>query len=193
MNGIQSESDRNAALAFVLHGHRKDSDALGFIPRAAIERYADLNWISFGHLNDELCSFCVFGIHKLGLKIYQIWTVPDCRRLAAAAAVLSHVHAVASAAGKKESSAWVAEDLLARYFWEEMGYQLAGLRSGGNARGRIHLHFKKSLVPSSPLSASESKLLQLIAHNFDGRNTSPDSAERITWQTHEGPLPKIVV
>lgn len=193
MSYIEGESSRETALAFVLHGHKKDSDALGFLPRCTIQRYADLGWISFARINGELCSFCVFGIHKKGLKIYQIWTIQDCRRLAAAAAALGLAHDKAEAAGKKISSAWVAEDLGARYFWEAVGYELIGLRSGGTSRGRIHLHFAKRITEPQPLSTSQLTLAELLRQTSQSTYQHQGEEVETTSRTLAAPSRKILL
>jgi GNAT superfamily N-acetyltransferase len=146
VNSIREEQNVRTVLNFLMHGQRKDSSALGFLPLVTLERYANSDWIYTARINGELVSYIVFGIHKAGLKIYQIWTVPDARRMTAAAAVIAAAEAAAARAGKKKSSAWVAEDLEAVKFWQQLGYTNTGMRTGGRARRRIHLHFERDII-----------------------------------------------
>jgi hypothetical protein len=141
-------------IRFAMHGQRQDSSALGFLPLVTLERYADRDWIQSCRINNELVSYIVYGLHRDGMKIYQIWTVKDARRMAAAAAVIAAAEAAAVAAGIKKSSAWVAEDLEAVSFWKALGYLLCGIRTGGNARRRIHYRFERDITESKRAPAS---------------------------------------
>lgn len=153
MNSISEEREVRTILRFLMHGQRQDSSALGFLPLVTLERYADRNWIQTARINGELVAYVVFGIHKEGLKIYQVWTVRDARRMTAAAAVIAAAEAAAIACNKKRSSAWVAEDLEAVNFWSALGYRNTGMRTGGRARRRIHLHFERDLTEVKRASA----------------------------------------
>jgi GNAT superfamily N-acetyltransferase len=146
VNSIKQEQNPRTVLKFLMHGQRQDSAALGFLPLVALERYAENEWIYTTRINGELAAYVVFGIHKEGLKIYQVWTVKDARRLTAAAAVIAAAENTAISRGKKKSSAWVAEDLEAVRFWNALGYRNTGMRTGGRARRRIHLHFERDLI-----------------------------------------------
>lgn len=132
---------------FVESEQKKNRDALGFLPRQAIEVYTDHGQIIPATCNGQLVSYCVFFDGQPGtrpkrdpydLRIYQLCTDYDARRLQHATQLVNRLYDHATANRFRRIRLWCADDLPANDFWQTLGFVHHGTRKGGNKRDRIH-------------------------------------------------------
>jgi hypothetical protein len=123
-------------LQYILSLARKHTDALGFIPRATVERYVEAGQALLARENEEPCGFLIFGNGWPRLKIYQACIQYDAQRRQRGLQLVGQVIALASERGCDAVSLWCADDLPANDFWRAAGFQLLRSKPGGHRRGR---------------------------------------------------------
>ena len=134
-------------VAYTCHLQRQYTDELGFLPKLAIRQYAQRNQILLTHENKEPCAYALYYDGRNGnrprldpftLRIHQLCTQYDARRLAHATRLINQVYDIAKTGHFNRIRAWVAQDIQANDFWKAVGFQLKGTRQGGRRRNRLH-------------------------------------------------------
>ena len=128
----------SAPVAFAESLARKNYEAIGFIPRPRLEWYADRGQLLTAEENGEPAGFLVFGGGWPVLKVYQACVQYDARRREHGLALVGRLTRIALRRGCHAIALWCADDLEANAFWRAAGFQFAGRRDGGRARGRVH-------------------------------------------------------
>jgi hypothetical protein len=153
-----SEMSRERQVLYCDSLAKKNSEALSFIPRPMLERYADSGQILMAFENGEPCGFLIFGNGWPILRVYQACIQYDARRRASGRQL---IHRLVNIADRRQCGAislWCASDLDSNSFWRECGFSLTGTRQGGVRRGRIHNHWHLQIAPhlfaSAPLPAA---------------------------------------
>ena len=151
------------AIAYAIAQQRKHSDELGFLTRQAIEQYAARGQLILSHENADPASYAIFFTGRNGnrprldpytLRIHQICTQYDARRITHATQLVTRVVDVANARGFHAIRAWVADDIPANQFWKAIGFEIVATRRGGRRRKRTHnlwlLHLQPTLFTDIP-------------------------------------------
>lgn len=125
-----------SVVPFVVALRRKNTDALGFIPRARLESYEASGQIITARENGDLCGFLVFGATPPIFRIYQACVQYDARRRAHGFSMVGELIRRAHAAGADAVTLGCADDLAANEFWREAGFVFVGSRVGGRRRKR---------------------------------------------------------
>jgi GNAT superfamily N-acetyltransferase len=133
------------SVGYVVDLAKKHTDAIGFIPRPRLERYAECGQMALEYENGEPCGFLVWGNGWPVLKIYQACIQYDARRLEHGAALVARVEREAVRRGCSAVSLWCASDLEANLFWDAVGYRAAATKQGGERRGRKLIRWVKAL------------------------------------------------
>lgn len=159
MNGshIGSTEVRQARLAdlpFIDHLHRRENDAIGFWPRAALEGKIAKKEAFVGRINGEATSFLLAtpfyrGNPRQG-AIYAACVQYDARRRAVATSLIEAYLATLDPEALSVSL-WCNSELEANLFWACRGFEPQGYRYGGSARPRKHILWQKALRPGAPL------------------------------------------
>lgn len=132
---------------FARHMQRSNTDSIGFLTNEALTVYADRGNILPAIENNQLVSFCLFFDGPAGkrprndpfdLRIFQMCTDFDARRLQHATRLLNQVIDFGQANGYDRIRLWCAQDLDANDFWSTCGFNKVGERLGGNRRSRVH-------------------------------------------------------
>ena len=186
MRNILTDVDSTTTIRFIVHEGRKGTNSIGFLPASCIARYQELGWINSVRHRGQLIAFCVYGIHKNGLKIYQIWTVEDGRRMTAASAAIAAAEEHAKAQKKSSANCWVAEDLESVKFWQSMGWINDGMRTGGIRRRRLHLHFSHQIKSEGDESASPPAQSELTLHTKTDLHQRLAEVKKIVLRSKEG-------
>lgn len=129
-----SEADLN----FVLHWMRKEHDALGFMPREAVQTKLARGDVVVATENGELAGYCLFGksyAHARFIRpIFQACVDFDARRQKLGLELVGAVERDAVEQGQSLVRLWCRASLPANVFWKAAGYELAGQREGGAKR-----------------------------------------------------------
>jgi len=132
------------------HLARQMTDELGFLPRTALEWYADQGSVWRIRENDWPAGFVVLRrdySHEPRLAgIIQAAIDFDSQRRHLGLALVAHAAREAAAAGKAVLQCWCAADLPANEFWSAAGFTMAGRRPGGQSRKRDLLLWRRPLT-----------------------------------------------
>lgn len=138
-------------LRFILGEMAKATNALGFIPRAGVERHAKRKRAAIVERNDDRLGYAIFSLSRQRptVTINQCYVRADAR-------LIEHGRALVSALREKwphrRLQCSCAADLAAVIFWSQLGFTRAGVRTRANARGRAIIEFKlPALVPDPEL------------------------------------------
>lgn len=115
---------------------RKNSEALGFLPLSALDKYAAAGNVWLQYENDEPCGYLVFGYGYPVCKVVQCCIQADARRRDGASRLIEALVSRCNAAGYSAISLRCADDLEANGFWQAMGFVFTGQELGGQRRGR---------------------------------------------------------
>ncbi len=143
---------------FVIAQQALHREELGFLPACAIREYHLRGQIITATENGELASYALYfdgrngnlpRLHPHTVKVHQVCTQYDARRITLATKLLSHIEQRAKIHAFTRIAAWVAQDLPANLFWESAGFCIADQREGGRKRRRVHNLWVKQL-PQPP-------------------------------------------
>lgn len=173
-------SRRREALAFVLDGRRKDREALGFIPEAGIRRHEAQGKIALLAFGNEPLGFAVLGGRKPVAKVEMLWVRNDARRIEHGRILLDFVEHVCAARGFECLRARVAEELEALRFWPAIGFLATAIGPGGARRGRMLVHFERSISATLRQSLEGATSSRAVAYGLPNRSTFlPASEQRV--------------
>ena len=136
--------------------HREE---LGFLPACAIREYHERGQIITATENADLASYALFfdgrngkrpRLHPHTIKVHQICTHYDARRIALATELLRQLELRATRRNFTTLAAWVAQDLPANAFWNAAGFTIEAQRDGGTKRKRKHNLWVKHLPRPLP-------------------------------------------
>jgi ribosomal protein S18 acetylase RimI-like enzyme len=115
--------------------HKKNSDALGFIPRSRLESYERNGQILIQKEGGDECGYLIFGKGWPYLRIYQACIDYDVRRQKHGFSLVSKL---VKEAGKRHEKILLRcrENLEANIFWEAAGFSLLRSEPGGKRRNK---------------------------------------------------------
>ena len=148
--------DHADLLKYIESLQAKNSDALGFLPRSAFERYKDDGQLFLGLLNGEPCGYVLAGSGFRGvLRLWQVCIQYDVRRRLYGAMLVAAVDKYGEDLGCIRSEVHCASDLTANDFWASVGYVLIETHAAGRARKhRRHINiWSKPLFPVIPATS----------------------------------------
>ena len=171
---------------FVESEQNKNRDALGFLPREAIATYTQHGQIIPATENGQLVSYCVFFDGQPGtrprrdpytVRIYQLCTDYDARRLQHATQLVNRLYDHATANRFERIRLWCADDLPANVFWRTLGFEFKGTRLGGAKRDRQHNLWILPLPPKlwTPKGAN---VVRPVAKLYTAHQTQPSPFRR---------------
>lgn len=118
-----------------------DKNALGFLPASVYEDAADSENLLVAVVpNSGLNKYSghlLFGGRFPHGKIYQLYVTPEFRKKSVARALIDKLVEWMERCNFLSISARVAEDLPANVAWEALGFELAGVKTGGSSRKRM--------------------------------------------------------
>lgn len=139
------------SLNYVVDLARRNTDAIGFIPRPKLEKYEQAGQILTGYENDEPCGFLVYGNGYPLLRVYQACIQYDARRREHGFALVRDLETRAAHRGVEAISLWCASDLEASEFWRAAGFERVGTKLGGARRARSLSCWRKIMpAPAQP-------------------------------------------
>ena len=145
------------AVAYAVAQQKRHSDELGFLPRQSIEQYAARGQLIISHENEDPASYAIYFTGRNGnrprvdpytLRIHQICTQYDARRITHATRLINRIMDVGYAQQFHSIRAWVADDIPANDFWKAVGFTIVGTRKGGRRRNRRHNLWTFDLMPT---------------------------------------------
>jgi len=141
------------ALRWILSEAKKGTKSIGFVPLEGLERASAAGRVHIAFENDDPVAFCVWGPSRsrLVIRLYQVWTRNDARRLLHASAILETLSANAGRQAFVELACWCAADLESTAFWLALGFKENARRPGGG--GRVHVNFVRPIKKGRPLLA----------------------------------------
>jgi len=149
-------------LAFELALAKRFTDAVGFIPREALEHYAALGGVIRARENGEPAGFMAATLsvknHARTAQIYQAAIALDAQRRHHGLALLAAISDLARSRGSRTLQCWCASDLEANLFWHSAGFSQRGTRTGGTSRKRVHLLWQLALVGELPAAHAKLEL-----------------------------------
>lgn len=169
--------DVATALRFVISGAAKDTDAVGFIPRAGVERHHAAGRLALLIWNQEPAGFALWGGKRDEGKIYQMWVPHDARRHEHGRLLADAVGRFAAYAGMRSLQARVAADLPCCAFWAAIGFMPTKIAPGGARRGRVVVTFHREAISSPSEQTRAARALAVApclpmypaAHHSQGR------------------------
>jgi GNAT superfamily N-acetyltransferase len=178
---------------FARHMQRTNTDSIGFLTDEALREYGNRGNIIPAIENDQLVSFCLFFDGPAGkrprndpndLRIFQMCTDYDARRLKHATRLLNKVIDFGHANGYHRIRLWCAQDLAANDFWSTCGFTKVGERLGGNRRNRYHNLWHLPIVDfPSPSAAIDAATFLHIP----GRKLTQTKTQHIKFGTLRNP------
>lgn len=127
-------------LTYVLSLHKRNADALGFLPRAAFETYLDRGCITLHTSNKDPTGYFLSAPQRSdpgALHVYHACVQTDARHLDHGRRLLAAALITAARAGLSRISLRCRDGLPSNAFWHACGLRLAALRPGGLARGKL--------------------------------------------------------
>jgi hypothetical protein len=133
---------------FLDHLQRKHHDAIGFLPRVALERAIGLGWVMLALENGEPAGY-VYGQSPYQRRkdvaiIYQAAICFDARRRLLGTALVESLVARFPPT-VRQVCLWCAADLDASLFWSALGFAAVACRDGARSTGRRHLFWCRGL------------------------------------------------
>ena len=138
-------------LTYVESLMRKNYNALGFIPRTAIDRHDQLGQLWLQYENDEPCGYLIFGSGWPVCKVWQCCIQIDARRQQSASQLMQSLITKCEDAGYSAISLRCADDLESNSFWSAFGFHFVKQSQGGMSRGRKINHWVFDLENSKQL------------------------------------------
>jgi hypothetical protein len=130
-----------ADLAYVVHLQKRHGDALGFIPRAALEEKIGRGQIWLATENDEPAGYLHHGSLAVPeVRIFQAAIQYDARRRHLGMALVRDFVGRATTAGAQGVSLRCLSFLDANAFWKELDFDLHATEPG--ARGTLNVWTK---------------------------------------------------
>lgn len=136
---------RPSTVSYIVALARKESEAIGFLPRPRLEQYVQNGQVAIAHENGNLCGFLVWGNGFPILRIYQACIQYDARGMAHGAQMVGRLERAATARGYSAIQLRCANDLPANSFWRALDYDLVSTINGGATRRRTLNVWSKSL------------------------------------------------
>ena len=127
-------------LTYAIHLGQKEFDAIGFLPKVALQEYNDRHQIIPAVINNEPAGYALFydgrngnppKRHPATIRIHQIAVQDDARRVLIATDLIRQVIAQPRLHHFDYLEAWVAFDLPANAFWHALKFDLIAQRLGG--------------------------------------------------------------
>lgn len=143
-------------LPYLVHLSKKNAEALGFLPRAAMAGHIDQNHVSLATENGDPCGYFLTGDRtRQQIRIFQACVQHDARGLHHGLRLLSSLITQAAFAGTHFLSLHCRDGLESNAFWSACGFEIGHLQLGGQARKKIviqwELDIRKALSnPSLP-------------------------------------------
>lgn len=141
---------------FLVALQRRFSDAVGFLPRAALEEFVSNRRYFLARENAEECGAILWRPRMRCLPeaatIVAAMVCQDVQRREHGLGLVRQVCVEAAGAGRLFVQAWCAADLEAVEFWRAAGFAPIGVRNGGNRRSREVVLFRRSLLPGGKMS-----------------------------------------
>lgn len=142
--GGVGERELASDIAFAVGAQKVASDALGFVPKAGVERHARTGRLALIERNNDRVGFCLFGTTKPTARVFQLWVRDDARRIQHGRALTAFVCDRASRRGCHVTLAKVARDLFCLPFWYAIGFHAIEIGPGGDRRGRWVITFARN-------------------------------------------------
>jgi hypothetical protein len=144
-----------ADLDWCVHLHRQFAYALGFIPKAGMEKALGANHVTLAEENGEPAGYLLHRtlhgephIHS----IVQAAVAMDAQRRHHGLAALVELE---RSAGTDLLQCWCADDLESNAFWHAAGFLAVGLRNPENVRSRNLILWRKPLTPLGTVRIAE--------------------------------------
>lgn len=139
------------AVDFIIQAAKRATDAIGFIPYG---KYIELHrrgrlWSLEG--DGEVLAFLGHGPFRQIVRIYQIWTREDVRRIWFATAIIAAINEEAKKAASTTISLRCANDLAANLFWRAVGFHQTDQVTGGRRRGRLINIYERAVTTNFAL------------------------------------------
>lgn len=132
---------RKDALRWVRSESRKATNEIGFVPYPRFEDETRRGRTAVTFANDDLVCFAYWGKPTKLVKIHQLYTRSDARRLLNAAATANFIERWAWLRGADSITLRCADDIAGNLFWPAIGYQRNETLFPANVRGRaIHVY-----------------------------------------------------
>jgi ribosomal protein S18 acetylase RimI-like enzyme len=135
----------------------KFRDELGFLPRLAVERYAEWGGVHRVLENGDPAGFVVCRFtptsDPTASTILQAAIAMDAQRRHAGLYLIDQMARRAKAAGRLMLQCWCADDLEANAFWLAAGFTHVRQREGGKSRKRVLTLYRRPLSPFADLTA----------------------------------------
>src|SRR5579864_1675478 len=109
---------------------KKHSDALGFIPRQAVENHLLTGHIRMARENGDPCGFFLTSGLQRQVRIFQACVQMDARGLDHAKNLLSDLVVRSAAAGAERITLHCRDELESNGFWSACGFTLASIIPG---------------------------------------------------------------
>ncbi len=139
-------------LDFIAGLARTETDALGFIPRPALQRriIEPGRYIIIANRHGRPRGYLLHGPPRWGkpLHIYQACVEPDYRLRTYARRAVQQLEIQARPSGATELALRCAADLEAVRFWTAIGFDLQYTGIGGRERQRLVHHFARPIRDS---------------------------------------------
>jgi hypothetical protein len=167
---LQSKS----TIDFVVDLQRRESNALGFLPRSRYEKHLACDRLVVQTANGQRVGFLAWGLNDGFASIHQVCTTLDARRWRFALMMVIRLVAKLERLRCFNVRLRCAMDLEARYFWQALGFDLVSVVPGGRGRGRLiglwtlHLDF-----------ATLNRLVSLVRSPFS--LVLPRAARELEW------------
>jgi len=152
MKNFKVVQDYEDMLEYIDMLQKRNSEQLSFYPESTFRKAKQKNRLYLGLLNGEPCGYIYAGSAKgEDLKIHQACIQYDVRRQRYGEKLVEVIEDWAYKSGCYSVTLRCGFDLLANFFWDNLGYQVIDIQDGGARRMR---KINISRKPLSSLSIS---------------------------------------
>lgn len=151
-----------ADLSFLIHLHRKNSELLGFIPRAGMLEHIEYEHVLLAMVNGQHAAYIIHGAAYECMKIFQACVEYDARRMYVGMTLVEHCLWRARFECCDAVSLRIRDSHPARIFWGACGFSIDGVYAGGAKRQQRLMQLSINLHQWKPIFLLEDYLADVV-------------------------------
>lgn len=169
-------------LTYIVDLHSKNSEQLGFIPKAGMEEHIMLDHVLLALLNGSPAAYVLHGVPRTSTRIFQAAVQYDVRRMYIGLTLVETLAWMLRPMHVESITASVRDSHPAQVFWGAAGFLPAHLSPGGLKRGKQIIRYVLPLATWKPIVLLEAydPCTQLLAQSVLKTHWQPARSNKTT-------------